>query len=250
MVCAVFGRIKSGRILGSFERVSQASSSRFAFSGHTNVQDVLHKSAAKYTQKSSQITLQHVGKPAQTDSQQTGSAQLELPCGTKQSPAVGSPQLLGGGNTHRSWADNAQVKSQTASQQNGSMAHTIPQHVASAQDALPREMKQEPSPGIPQISHNWLAMSKQSSSQLVSQQCGVKLHTSLQHLMSTHPLPTCTAPQSPKPQPISSAIDCGANTDAINASARKPTRALLVASAAMRDKLRMDITFFKWWIVR
>jgi hypothetical protein len=66
----------------------------------------------------------------------------------------------------------AHVKSHTASQQNVSKEHTKAQQTGSAHEALSREMKHDPRPGIPQISQISFAQFKQSSSQLVSQQCG------------------------------------------------------------------------------
>jgi hypothetical protein len=68
-----------------------------------------------------------------------------------QSPAFGSPQLIGGGSTHISCADQAQLVSQLDSQQNESIAHTNPQHSESAQEALICGIKHDPNPGMPQI---------------------------------------------------------------------------------------------------
>jgi len=149
-------------MLGSFVREPQASSSKVALSGHASVHELLQRSEANSAQISSQITVQQLGKPAQTVSQQIGSEQLELPWGIKQSPANGSPHVKGAGKVQLSCAVRAHVKSHASSQQKASNEYTNAQHTASEHEALSREMKHEPKPGIPQTSQISFAQSKQS----------------------------------------------------------------------------------------
>jgi hypothetical protein len=151
---------------------------------------------ARSRHEESHSNVQQNGSSEQTNAQHWGSLQPGVRCESQQFPASDMPQLV----AQRERAIVTQAPSHPNSQQLGSSRQTTSQHTGSSQKGSAWAWTQlllqpEPHPIAPQ---QWSRASPtQVTSQVSSQQSGLMLHTTLQHVSSSHPALPCVRKQSP-----------------------------------------------------